>query len=98
MGRKSIKGSPSHDYRSPHTLEPVLCNEKPLQREACVPQVKSMHSNEDPAQPKINNNFKKLEYQGLGKIRVTAQWGEHTPGKMKAREGLVAGRETSGGL
>ena len=44
--------------------------------------------------------FKKLECQGLGKIRATAQWGEHTPGKMNAREGLVAGREKGdlGGL
>ena len=30
---------------------------KPLQREAHAPQVKSMHSNEDPAQPKKNDDF-----------------------------------------
>ena len=56
---------------SPHTWEPVLHNEKPLQQEACAPQLeinptycnyrKSAHSNEDPTQPKVKqiNNLLK---------------------------------------
>ena len=55
----------SCNYRSPHALKNTFCNEKPLQWEAHAPQLqrslylpqlaKSLCSNKDPAQPKLNN-------------------------------------------
>ena len=58
----------SHDYWSPHTLEPELHSSVDVpQWEAQAPQLesgphspqleKSLHSNEDPAQPKISKFF-----------------------------------------
>ena len=65
----------SHSYWSLCTPEPVLCNKKPLQGEACTPQQerspcslqleKSLHNSEDPAQPKINKqNLKRKKEKG----------------------------------
>ena len=64
---------------SPHVLEPTLCNEKPLQQahtshlesssHSQQPE-KSLCSNEDPAQPKINKNLKK-EYDGPCQNKAT---------------------------
>ena len=45
--------SPCTQLLKPSFLEPLLFNEKPMQHEACTPQLeKSLRSIEDPAQPK----------------------------------------------
>ena len=52
----------NHNYWSPHTLEPMLCKqEKPQSENSTQLQLeKRLHSNEDPAQPKINKQIKLL--------------------------------------
>ena len=58
----------SHNYGSPCTLEPVLCNKRNHGNEktshlnwrvapACHTREEPVHSNEDPAQPKVNKYF-----------------------------------------
>ena len=63
LGRCHGTAKPVNPNYWARTLQPVLCNEKPLQRETHTPQLESspcplhqgkpVHSNEDPAQPKI---------------------------------------------